>query len=65
MVGPDQLVTFLYLGLHYQMKMMNPNKIQKQRQIVLCQIYSQQTFTCSKFTIETLEQGVKYVQSSQ
>ena len=24
---------------------------------------SQSTITCSKFTIETLEQGVKYVQS--
>ena len=24
---------------------------------------SQQAFTCSKLTIETLEQGVKYVQS--
>ena len=24
---------------------------------------SQPTFTCSKLTIETLEQGVKYVQS--
>ena len=26
-------------------------------------IYTQPTFTCSKLTIETLEQGVKYVQS--
>ena len=26
---------------------------------------SQQAFTCSKLTIETLEQGVKYVQSLQ
>ena len=26
---------------------------------------SQPAFTCLKFTIETLEQGVKYVQSSQ
>ena len=25
--------------------------------------YSQPAFTCSKLTIETLEQGVKYVQS--
>ena len=25
--------------------------------------HSQPTFTCSKLTIETLEQGVKYVQS--
>ena len=24
--------------------------------------YTQQTFTCSKFTIKTLEEGVKYVQ---
>ena len=27
------------------------------------QYQSQPTFTCSKLTIETLEQGVKYVQS--
>ena len=26
-------------------------------------IYSQSAFTCSKLAIETLEQGVKYVQS--
>ena len=26
---------------------------------------TQPAFTCSKFTIETLEQGVKYVQSQQ
>ena len=26
---------------------------------------SQQAFTCSKLTIETLEQGVKYVQNEQ
>ena len=26
-------------------------------------LYTQSTFTCSKLTIETLEQGVKYVQS--
>ena len=26
-------------------------------------VTSQQTFTCSKATIETLEKGVKYVQS--
>ena len=26
-------------------------------------VYSQRAFTCSKLTIETLEQGVKYVQS--
>ena len=26
-------------------------------------VTSQRTITCSKFTIETLEQGVKYVQS--
>ena len=25
--------------------------------------YSQPAFTCSKLTIETLEQGVKYIQS--
>ena len=24
--------------------------------------YTQQTFTCSKFTTKTLEEGVKYVQ---
>ena len=28
------------------------------------QIWPQLTFTCSKSTIETLEKGVKYVQSS-
>ena len=27
------------------------------------QIFSQPAFTCSKLTIETLEQGVKYIQS--
>ena len=27
------------------------------------QAFSQLAFTCSKLTIETLEQGVKYVQS--
>ena len=26
-------------------------------------VYTQPVFTCSKLTIETLEQGVKYVQS--
>ena len=29
------------------------------------QITTQQAFTCSKLTIETLEQGMKYVQSWQ
>ena len=29
------------------------------------QITNQVTFTCSKSTIETLEKGVKYVQSQQ
>ena len=28
-----------------------------------CMVVSQPTFTCSKLTSETLEQGVKYVQS--
>ena len=28
-----------------------------------CTIFTQPAFTCSKLTIETLEQGVKYVQS--
>ena len=27
------------------------------------EMFSQPAFTCSKLTIETLEQGVKYVQS--
>ena len=29
----------------------------------LNELFTQLTFTCSKLTIETLEQGVKYVQS--
>ena len=29
------------------------------------EVYSQPAFTCSKLTIETLEQGMKYVQSQQ
>ena len=30
--------------------------------ITTTKTYTQQTFTCSKFTIKTLEEGVKYVQ---
>ena len=31
----------------------------------LCIILSKRAFNCSKLTIETLEQGAKYVQSQQ
>ena len=31
--------------------------------IDLCILFTQPAFTCSKLTIETLEQGMKYVQS--
>ena len=31
--------------------------------VVNCLEYTQTAFTCSKLTIDTLEQGVKYIQS--
>ena len=33
--------------------------------IIMSSVPNQSAFTCSKLTIETLEQGVKYVQSLQ
>ena len=41
--------------------MLYPLKIQKRR--ALDYVASQPAITCSKLTIEALEQGVKYVQS--
>ena len=47
----------------------NPSNIPLARKsFILCDDYnicSQSAFTCSKFTIETLEQGMEYVQSYQ
>ena len=40
-----------------QISTMNPNQNE------ISGAFSQLTFTCSKLTIETLEKGVKYVQS--
>ena len=37
--------------------------IQNQQPQSIIHVRSQPAFTCSKLTIETLEQGVKYVQS--
>ena len=33
------------------------------KSMIVVLVLSQQTFTCSKSTIETLEKGVKYIQS--
>ena len=41
----------------------NDNKMPKTDDYTELKLFSQATLTCSKLTIETLEQDVKYVQS--
>ena len=41
------------------------SKEEAQDKVGDCKAPTQLAFTCSNLTIETLEQGVKYVQSSQ
>ena len=59
----------MYTPVSIANSQMTPTKINKNgavakvRILVKQMIRSKPAFTCSKLTIETLEQGVKYVQS--
>ena len=56
--SPDPEVDDAEVDLHFKLHLSIRNNY-----ISLIIIHSQPAITCSKLTIETLEQGVKYVQS--
>ena len=56
---PIQIAKMLLVKLHYTTRQYT-NILYKSKTR-----FSQPAITCSKFTIETVEQGVKYVQSYQ
>ena len=58
----SQKITKAYLNLKYGNSSIKKPRPITNRNTVIC---TQPAFTCSKLTIERLEQGVKYVQSQQ
>ena len=50
---------------HFSFNKLSEYIVMKTQQVTNVVVISQPAITCSKLTIETLEQGVKYVQSQQ